>query len=148
MKRIVCLALVVLAVSVPAHLPAGDVVNGNWRLTTLATAGNSESTNLLFKVETTDGKTTATLLSVLSAAIALAPALDATYGRTDWRGAAEALETPRGTRAIIVGGFRGGPGMAYGGVPILPSAHPSDRDPGPWIARIKLRGALISRQRE
>ena len=48
------------------------------------------------------GLVAATLLCVLSAAIALAPALDATYGRTDWRGAAEALETAQGMRAIVV----------------------------------------------
>ena len=48
------------------------------------------------------GLTVATLLCILSGAIALAPALDATYGRTDWRGAAEALGTTEGHRAIVV----------------------------------------------
>ena len=48
------------------------------------------------------GLVAATALCVLSAAVALAPALDATYGRTDWRGAAAALATNAGRRAIVV----------------------------------------------
>jgi hypothetical protein len=48
------------------------------------------------------GLAAATALCVLSAAVALAPALDTTYGRTDWRGAAEALEATGGRRAIVV----------------------------------------------
>jgi uncharacterized membrane protein len=48
------------------------------------------------------GLAAGTALCVLSAAIALAPALDTTYGRTDWRGAAEALEATGGMRAIVV----------------------------------------------
>jgi mannosyltransferase len=45
------------------------------------------------------------LLCVLSAAIALAPALDAEYGRTDWRRAAEVLTSADGPRAIVVTPF-------------------------------------------
>ena len=41
------------------------------------------------------GLAAAAALCVLSAAIALAPALDATYGRTDWRGAAARLDDDR-----------------------------------------------------
>jgi mannosyltransferase len=48
------------------------------------------------------GLVAAGALCALSAAIALAPALDATYGRTDWRGAASQLEAADGPRAIIV----------------------------------------------
>lgn len=48
------------------------------------------------------GLVAAAVLCVLSAAVALAPALDARYGRTDWRGAAEGLPRPAGTRAIVV----------------------------------------------
>jgi len=48
------------------------------------------------------GLAAASILCVLSAAIALVPALDTTYGRTDWRGAAEALATTPGPRAIVV----------------------------------------------
>ena len=48
------------------------------------------------------GLAAAAVLCVLSAAVALAPALDTRYGRTDWRGAAEALETPGVARAIVV----------------------------------------------
>jgi mannosyltransferase len=48
------------------------------------------------------GLATATVLCVLSATVALAPALDTGYGRTDWRGAAQALEAPQGPRAIVV----------------------------------------------
>ena len=48
------------------------------------------------------GLAAAGALCVLSAAVALAPNLDATYGRTDWRGAAERLESPRARRAIVV----------------------------------------------
>ena len=39
------------------------------------------------------GLAAATVLCVLSAGIALAPALDTSYGRTDWRGAAKPLAT-------------------------------------------------------
>ena len=39
---------------------------------------------------------------LVSAAVALAPALDTSYGRTDWRGAAEQLETADVARAIVV----------------------------------------------
>jgi hypothetical protein len=42
---------------------------------------------------------------VLSAAVALAPALDTSYGRTDWRGAAQPLASPNGPRAIVVTPF-------------------------------------------
>jgi hypothetical protein len=48
------------------------------------------------------GVVAAIALCVLSAGIALAPAFDTSYGRTDWRGAAEALSTPDGPRAIVV----------------------------------------------
>ena len=41
-------------------------------------------------------------LCVLSAGIALAPALDTSYGRTDWRGAAQPLATADRARAIVV----------------------------------------------
>jgi mannosyltransferase len=51
------------------------------------------------------GLVAAGLLCALSVAIALAPTLDAQYGRTDWRGAAERLETTQGTRAIVVTPF-------------------------------------------
>ena len=48
------------------------------------------------------GVVAAVLLSALCAAIALAPALDATYGRTDWRGAAEAIGGTGVPRAVVV----------------------------------------------
>ena len=48
------------------------------------------------------GLAAAVVLCVLSASVALAPALDTAYGRTDWRGAAEALETADVARAIVV----------------------------------------------
>jgi hypothetical protein len=51
------------------------------------------------------GLAVACVLCVLSAGIALAPALDTSYGRTDWRGAGEALSTTQGTRAIVVTPF-------------------------------------------
>ena len=51
------------------------------------------------------GLAAAAVLCVLSAAVALAPALDTAYGRTDWRGAAEPLETPGFARAIVVTPF-------------------------------------------
>ena len=43
-----------------------------------------------------------TSVSAVCAAVALAPSLDATYGRTDWRAAAEVLGTTEGPRAIVV----------------------------------------------
>jgi mannosyltransferase len=51
------------------------------------------------------GLVAAGLLCALSTAVAVAPALDAQYGRTDWRAAAERLETTQGTRAIVVTPF-------------------------------------------
>jgi hypothetical protein len=48
------------------------------------------------------GVAAAAVLCVLSAGIALAPALDTSYGRTDWRGAAEQLATADRARAIVV----------------------------------------------
>ena len=45
------------------------------------------------------GLAAAAVLCVLSAGIALAPALDTSYGRTDWRGAAEAGRDDRRARA-------------------------------------------------
>jgi mannosyltransferase len=51
------------------------------------------------------GLAAAGILCVLSAAIALAPSLDTTYGRTDWRAAAERLERTNVPRAIVVTPF-------------------------------------------
>jgi mannosyltransferase len=51
------------------------------------------------------GFAAATALCVLSGAIAVVPAVDARYGRTDWRGAAERLEVAEGERAIVVTPF-------------------------------------------
>jgi 4-amino-4-deoxy-L-arabinose transferase-like glycosyltransferase len=48
------------------------------------------------------GVAAAVLLAALSAAIALVPAVDATYGRTDWRGAADAVGPTRVRRALVV----------------------------------------------
>jgi len=48
------------------------------------------------------GVAAAVLLSALSAAIALVPALDTTYGRTDWRGAADAVGRTDVRRALVV----------------------------------------------
>ena len=44
----------------------------------------------------------ATALGVLLLGITLSVSLDQQYGRTDWRGAAERLDSPRGVRAIVV----------------------------------------------
>lgn len=51
------------------------------------------------------GIVAAVALCVLSGAISLAPSLDARYGRTDWRAAAKALESPTVERAIVVTPF-------------------------------------------
>jgi len=51
------------------------------------------------------GLAAAGLLCALSAAIALAPALDTSYGRTDWRTVGERLEAADATRAIVVTPF-------------------------------------------
>ena len=48
------------------------------------------------------GLVAVTALCVLSAAIALAPALDTSYGRTDWRAAARRLGQTGESRAIVV----------------------------------------------
>jgi mannosyltransferase len=51
------------------------------------------------------GIAAAAALCALSVAISLAPALDARYGRTDWRAAAKALASPAVDRAIVVTPF-------------------------------------------
>ena len=51
------------------------------------------------------GIAAAVLLCGLCTAIGVVPAFDATYGRTDWRGAAVALRATDGTRAIVVTPF-------------------------------------------
>jgi hypothetical protein len=45
------------------------------------------------------------LLCALCAAIAIAPEVDATYGRTDWRGAAGAIGAADVPRAVVVTPF-------------------------------------------
>src|SRR6188472_2328043 len=51
------------------------------------------------------GVAAAVLLSALCTAIALVPAFDETYGRTDWRGAAAAIGPTDAERAIVVTPF-------------------------------------------
>jgi hypothetical protein len=51
------------------------------------------------------GVAAAVLLCALCAAIALVPAVDATYGRTDWRGAADAVGPTHVRRALVVTPF-------------------------------------------
>jgi mannosyltransferase len=48
------------------------------------------------------GVAAAVLLSALCAAIALVPAVDRTYGRTDWRGAGDAIGPTHVRRALVV----------------------------------------------
>jgi mannosyltransferase len=80
------------------------------------------------------GLVAATILCALSAGVALAPALDTSYGRTDWRGAAEALSTPEGTRAIVVTPFMSRTLWR----PYLPTL----REPGPDGARVEEIAAI------
>jgi hypothetical protein len=47
----------------------------------------------------------AVLLCALWTTVAVAPALDASYGRTDWRGAAEAIGRTDAERAVVVTPF-------------------------------------------
>jgi mannosyltransferase len=75
------------------------------------------------------GLAAASALCVLSAAIALAPALDTSYGRTDWRAAGEALATTEGSRAIVVTPFMSRTLWR----PYLPDL----REPGPDGATVK-----------
>ena len=51
------------------------------------------------------GVAAAVLLCALCATIAVAPAFDATYGRTDWRGAARAIGATDTERAVVVTPF-------------------------------------------
>ena len=53
-------------------------------------------------VATRLGLAAGTALGVLLLAVTLTVSLDERYGRTDWRGAAEELETPTAERAIVV----------------------------------------------
>lgn len=78
MKRLFGLALVglvALALTLPASSAADGVISGTWKLTYLATTGNAEITNWLFKLETEGGKTTAKLLGASSAATKAGAAL-------------------------------------------------------------------------
>jgi mannosyltransferase len=76
------------------------------------------------------GLVTATVLCAVSAAAALAPGLDTSYGRTDWRGAADALDAPSaGPRAIVVTPFMSRTLWR----PYLPGL----REPGPDGARVE-----------
>jgi hypothetical protein len=62
MRRALCLLLFsIVLLHLPATTAADGVISGNWKLTTLALTGASETTNWLFKVETKEGATTATL---------------------------------------------------------------------------------------
>src|SRR5262245_27715367 len=63
MKRVFGLALLGLVLAVPAPVRADGPVDGNWRLTVVNLTGTAEATNWLLKFETTDGRTTATLLA-------------------------------------------------------------------------------------
>ncbi len=51
------------------------------------------------------GVAAAVLLCALCAAIAIAPEVDATYGRTDWRGAADAIGAADVPRAVVITPF-------------------------------------------
>jgi hypothetical protein len=51
------------------------------------------------------GVVAAVLLCALWTTVAVAPALDASYGRTDWRGAAEAIGLTDAERAVVVTPF-------------------------------------------
>jgi hypothetical protein len=62
MKRATGLSVLgVLLLLMPASTEADGVTPGTWKLTTLAATGMAETTNWLFKLETKDGATTATL---------------------------------------------------------------------------------------
>ncbi len=63
MKRVFGLALLGLVLAVPALVGANDDLSGNWVLTSLGAKGATETTKLMFKLETKDGKTTATVVS-------------------------------------------------------------------------------------
>ena len=70
----------------------------------------------------------------LSAGIALAPALDTSYGRTDWRGAGKALSTTQGTRAIVV--------TPYMSRTLWRPYLPDLREPGPDGATVREIAAI------
>jgi hypothetical protein len=80
------------------------------------------------------GIAAAGVLCALSAAVSLAPALDTRYGRTDWRGAAEGLPTPGGTRAIVV--------TPYMSRTLWRPYLPRLREPAPEGARVEEIAAL------
>src|SRR5277367_3404437 len=63
MKRVFSLALLGLVLAVPALVRANDDLAGNWALTILAPTGTTETTNFVFKLDTKEGKTTATVVA-------------------------------------------------------------------------------------
>jgi hypothetical protein len=80
------------------------------------------------------GLAAAAALCVLSGAVALAPALDTSYGRTDWRGAAAALEATGGRRAIVV--------TPYMSRTLWRPYLPGLREPGPAGATVEEIAAI------
>ena len=80
------------------------------------------------------GIAAAALLCALCTAIAVVPAFDATYGRTDWRGAAVALRETDGTRAIVV--------TPYMSRALWRPYLPGLREPGPDGATVREIAAI------
>jgi len=63
LKRALCLAIVGLALSVPASAPVDGPLSGNWKIAILNSNGTGEVVNWVIKLETEDGKTTAKLVA-------------------------------------------------------------------------------------
>ncbi len=63
MRRVYGLALLGLVAGVSAFVGANDDLAGTWALTGLAPKGATAQTELLFKLDTKDGKTTATVVA-------------------------------------------------------------------------------------
>ena len=63
MKRVFGLALLGFALALPAVLSADGITPGNWKMVVPAPTANVERTELLVKLDTKDGKTTATLVA-------------------------------------------------------------------------------------
>src|SRR3954463_10416616 len=61
MNRFRGLTIIGLVLAIAPSLPAGSMTSGTWKLTTLASIGNTENTSLLFTVDNIAGKMTARL---------------------------------------------------------------------------------------
>ncbi len=63
MRRVCALAVVGLVLMLPVPAQTGDLTTGHWKVTVLSANGNVEENLWILNLETSDAKTTATLVA-------------------------------------------------------------------------------------